>query len=53
MSKNLYAAVVSPLHKTIVSEKFNSSLKIQSSLSPYGYTGLSKSQNLKVLQTFH
>ena len=39
ISESLYVAEVSPVRKTTFSEeKFNSSLTIKSSLSPYGYT---------------
>ena len=42
MSKSLYVAEVSLVHKIIFSEEFNSSLTIKSPLGPYGYTGCLK-----------
>ena len=42
MSENLYVAGVSPVHKIIFTEEFNSNLTIKSSLSSYGYTGCLK-----------
>ena len=56
ISESLYVAEVSevsPEHKITISEESNSSLTIKSSLSPYGYTGCLKSQNLTVLQTVY
>ena len=52
MSKSLYVALASPMHKITFSEEFNSSLTIKSSLSLYGYTGclnqnLNQDQNQK------
>lgn len=42
MSQTLHVAAVSPVHKIKLSENFNSSLTIKSSLSPEGHAVYSK-----------
>ena len=53
ISESFYVAEVSPVHKITFSEEFSSSITVKYSLSPYGYTGCLRNQNVMVMQTIY